>query len=262
MEKVDFQDLGDTFEFIYDYLDDKSLYQLKLINKYQKKNIKKKKPEGLIRYKINKLPIYQSHLHKMGDANSKPKYYKWLKNDFTIEEKALINIHLLEESEEQIRELPKYNQKRMIFSLNKDGLIYQLPSSSGIIKPDRSKKENKKDKEYVFIRVFELNNEYELNDGYGYFLLDYENNNENNNDNKNDEKKIVKRYKKIYFINDNFNKIFEDDEFEITDNIKEVLDKMTEKYNEYNNTKWTKYKLKYMNQSQILHKIRYYHFDS
>lgn len=114
----------------------------------------------------------------------------------------------------------------MIFTLNNNGLIYQLPSHSGMIRTDKNKsnkynKEDKEDKEYIFIRVFKLNSHWI---SYG------------------DDENKQKKYKRIYFMDDDYN-ILVDDVFyssdvnyKKTDTIMCVLYRMLQIYGKMNDT--------------------------
>lgn len=214
-DKKELSDINDGLQLICNFLDNKDLYQLSLIDKYHNERIKRNEEHKMriFKNKINDIPIYQSHIHKMGGTNINAIHYIWLKKDFTIEEKALININLLFRCE--ISETIKYNEKRIIFTLYDNGLICQLPSSSGMIRTN-----DICFKEYTFIFVFKF---YSFYDDY-----------EEYNENLENEKR--RRYKKIYFLNENEKENTDEDinkEYHLVINkMLDILNKMNEN-NEY-----------------------------
>ncbi len=223
-------DINDGLNIISNFLDNKDLYNLSLIDKYHYQKIIKneRNKERLFEYKINKIPIYRSYIHKMGDERTNPIRYIWLKNNFTIEEKAKINNELILKCNST--DLPRYGEIRIIFSLYENGLICQLPSYSGMIKTNSN---NPLHKEYTFILCFELKSFYFDND----LDIDLKNDNFNGDllSNTDIYKKSYenKRYKKIYFINDDYEEISNKN----LDNKKEyeyVLEKMLVNLNHMN----------------------------
>ncbi len=144
---------------IYEFLNCKELETLSFINKEFNSDIKSKYGDKIFESKITSIPIIQSNLHWMCSNNSYPKRYKWNKTDFTPEQKAKINIHMLDNLESY--EYPRYGVQSVIFSLHSNGLMCQLPSSCHVIR------EFTKDsgcKEYTFLRWFKLSSE--AADGY------------------------------------------------------------------------------------------------
>ncbi len=148
-----FEDIKDCINLITEFLNNEEIEELNKTNKflnkviYQSEDLKLK----IFKNKVSKIDILQSHIHKMGDSKTNPVRYLWNKIDFSIKEKAYINTDLLERC--FTNELPRYNEKRIIFSLYKNGLLCQLPSHSGVIK---TYSKNKYHKEYVFLVIFKL----------------------------------------------------------------------------------------------------------
>ncbi len=149
-------DIGFT-NIIYQFLDPNDLENLSLCNKELNKDIKEKCKDKLFVSKVKKLPILQSSIHWMANRDSKPIRYHWNKTNFTPEEKAKINIHLLDNLCEY--EIPKYGYEGVIFTLHSNGLMCQLPSNSHVI---REYERNSGKEEYVFMRLFGVNTFYEV----------------------------------------------------------------------------------------------------
>lgn len=134
-------------KIIINFLDQEDIINLSLTSKLLRNSLQDK----IFDYECAKIPVIQSNIHPFGSKCSSRRY-KWNRINFTIEEKAKINISLLDrlESYEQVR----YGSSCVIFTLNTNGLMCQLPSSNHTIKKYDS---NDVNKEYAFIRVFKLN---------------------------------------------------------------------------------------------------------
>lgn len=141
---------------LYEYLTPSEINILSTVNKEFNEDIKLKQKEKLFEHQISKLPILQSSIHWMGNRDSKPIRYHWLKTDFTPEQKAKINIHLLDNLCEY--QMPKHGYLGVVFTLHSNGLMCQLPSNSHIIR--EYEKETGKI-EYTFLRMFVLNTFYD-----------------------------------------------------------------------------------------------------
>ena len=144
---------------IYEFLDIKELEILSQVNKEFNSDIRLKHGDKIFKSKMINIPIIQSSLHWMCSNNSVPIRYKWLKTDFTPEQKAHINIYMLDNLSSY--EFPRYGVESVIFSLHANGLMCQLPSTSHVI---REYPRDSGLKEYSFLRVFSLSSE--AIDGY------------------------------------------------------------------------------------------------
>ncbi len=200
---------SDINRYIYNFLDIKDLETVTLTSKGFQKEINNLYSDVLFDFRIKKIPIIQSSLHWMCSNNSKPLRYSWKKKDFTPEQKAKINIHLLDNLCDY--EYPRYNAQCVIFSLHQNGLMCQLPSTSHIIREYPKDSENK---EYAFIRCFIIQ------DYVG--VLDEG----NVNDESNVPPKIINKYSKT--------DILMSGDFNLDDlpQIKEVIDLMKKFYTE------------------------------
>jgi hypothetical protein len=218
--KKKISDLNDGFDCILDFLEDNDISNLSMIDKYhyEKMTENKKYKKIIFLNKIKDLPIYRSHIHKMGDMRTSPKRYLWLKKDFSIEEKAKINIELLLKCD--TNEYPKYGEIRKIFTLYENGLLCQLPSYSGMI---RTHSHDPTHKEYMFIVCFVLHSD------YGYIP---ENNDLNEINEIND-----KKFKNIYFLDEQYELNIENNE-QNQALYKLVINKMLEELN-YRNENYT-----------------------
>ncbi len=182
-KKID--DINDGINLVINFLDNNDLYNLSKVNKYHYNKIMNNKDykKRIFLNQLNKIPVYRSHIHKMGDMRTNAVRYLWLKKDFTIEEKALINLELILKCNTD--DYPKYGEIRKIFSLYENGLMCQLQSYSGVIK---THSHDPYHKEYTFIVCFVLHS------NFGY-MNDIDNNNENHD---------VQKYKIIYFLDEQY----------------------------------------------------------
>ncbi len=137
---------------IANFLPENDLINLSYTNLNFNSEIKQLCKERIFNFQVSKLPIIQSHIHWMANASSKPMRYHWNKTNFTPEEKAKINIHLLDNLSEY--QFAKYDIQAVIFTLHDNGLMCQLPSHSHII---REYEKTSGKNEYTFLRNFYIN---------------------------------------------------------------------------------------------------------
>lgn len=140
--------------YIYEFLGLEDLENLSKVNKEFNYDINKSFRDKIFQSKIINIPIIQSSLHWMCSNNSEPKRYLWNKTDFTPEQKARINIHMLDNLCDY--EYPRYGVECLIFSLHQNGLMCQLPSSCHVI---REYPKSSGLIEFSFIRNFVLSSE-------------------------------------------------------------------------------------------------------
>ncbi len=165
---------------IYEFLDIKDLETLSYVNKEFNSDINLKHGDKIFQSKMINIPIIQSNLHWMCSNNSNPIRYKWNKTDFTPEQKAKINIYMLDNLSSY--EFPRYGAGSLIFSLHPKGLMCQLPSTSHVI---REHPKSSGIIECSFLRIFALSSE--ASSGYSDELTE--------------EWDIAPKYSKIKIVN-------------------------------------------------------------